>query len=162
VWSTAFHRRTLFVGAALGALVACSSGEPEANLVTLGDLGELRQRASEAGGAFAVPENRAWVASGPGTTAEMGGGGLLVISQKCPEDGCRVAFCAESGLFECACCRSQFDVTGAYRSGIAPRSLDLYFHRVDNDIVVADFAGLMRGGPRPRDVETGTSALTCS
>jgi len=157
----AFDRRALFVGAALGALAACGGGEPEANLVTLGDIGEVRQRASEGGDAFPVPENRAWVVRMPGSTAEADGGGLPAISQKCPEDGRRVVFCAESGLFECPCCRSQFDVTGAYRSGVAPRGLDLHPLRVDNDVVVADFAGLLRGGPRPNDVETPASVLTC-
>ncbi len=158
-----FDRRTLFVGAALAMLAGCGSGEPEANLVTLGDIGEVRRRAGEAGGAYRLPEHRAWIAVLPGSTEELAGDGLVAISQKCPEDGCAVAFCAESRLYECACCRSQFDITGTYRSGVAPRGLDIYPFplRVNNDVVVADFGSVLRGLPRADDVETPTSALTC-
>ncbi len=163
VGALAFDRRTLFVGAALVVLAGCGSGEPEPNLVTLGDIGEIRRRASEAGGAYFLPEHRAWIGVFPGSTAEEAGGGLIAVSRQCPEEGCAVTFCAESRLYQCPCCRSEFDIAGTYHSGVAPRGLDFYPFplRVNNDVVVADFGGVFRGDPRPDDVEKPTSALTC-
>jgi cytochrome b6-f complex iron-sulfur subunit len=72
--------------------------------------------------------------------------GVLALSQRCPEDGCRVPFCRSSGWFECGCHGQHFTELGALRKGRAAHGLDMFPVSIDDDEqVVIDTSRRIRG-----------------
>lgn len=72
-------------------------------------------------------------------------GGFLALSRACTHLGCTVPWDAETGRFVCPCHASSFDRRGAVLSPPAPRPLDTFAVRIENNIVKVDC-----GAPRQR------------
>lgn len=108
----------------------------------LGLLTDVSRSVDEAGGAWyrpsdgvhviAVPaEHRSAMAAAWGErVAPAIEAGLLVLSERCPHQGCRVTACDSSG-FRCPCHGSQFSPAGEYRDG--PAGSGLRAHAVSLD-----------------------------
>jgi cytochrome b6-f complex iron-sulfur subunit len=77
--------------------------------------------------------------------------GLMALYQKCVHLGCRVPFCQQSQWFECPCHGSKYNRAGEYRDGPAPRGLDRFAVRVENDTVTVDTSTVVTGPPRGTD-----------
>ena len=87
-----------------------------------------------------VPEGRLFVANADNH--------LFALAQKCPHLGCRVPFCDSSGRFECPCHGSKFDLGGEWIEGPAPRGMDRYDLRVENNVLVVNTSKLQAGPDR--------------
>jgi cytochrome b6-f complex iron-sulfur subunit len=77
--------------------------------------------------------------------------GLMALYQKCVHLGCRVPFCQQSQWFECPCHGSKYNRAGEYRDGPAPRGLDRFAVRVQNNVVSVDTSAIVTGPPRGTD-----------
>lgn len=75
-------------------------------------------------------------------------GGLRALYQKCPHLGCRVPFCSSSQRFECPCHGSVYNLIGEYVEGPAPRGMDRFEIKIQNDRVVVDTGSLFEGPAR--------------
>ncbi len=73
--------------------------------------------------------------------ARLADGGFLALSRECTHLGCTVPWVAEEDRFVCPCHASSFDITGEVLSPPAPRALDLFPVRIENDIVKVDISG---------------------
>ena len=67
--------------------------------------------------------------------ARLDDGGFLALNRECTHLGCTVPWVAEEARFVCPCHASAFDITGAVLSPPAPRPLDIFPVRIENDIV---------------------------
>jgi cytochrome b6-f complex iron-sulfur subunit len=83
--------------------------------------------------------------------------GLLGLYQKCTHLGCRVPWCSSSSQFECPC------PAGEYRSGPAPRGLDLFPLVFEHGRVAIDTGtpvrGLAHGESPSGDAPTGPTCI---
>ena len=79
----------------------------------------------------AFPEGRFYL-------ARLADGGFLALSRECTHLGCTVPWIASEGRFVCPCHASSFDITGDVLSPPAPRPLDIFPVRIENDIVKVD------------------------
>jgi cytochrome b6-f complex iron-sulfur subunit len=77
--------------------------------------------------------------------------GLMALYQKCVHLGCRVPFCQQSQWFECPCHGSKYNRAGEYRDGPAPRGLDRFAVRVENNVVSVDTSAIVTGPTRGTD-----------
>ena len=71
-------------------------------------------------------------------------GGLLALNRECTHLGCTVPWVAEEGRFICPCHASSFDITGEVLSPPAPRPLDIFPIRIENDIVKVELGEPLR------------------
>jgi cytochrome b6-f complex iron-sulfur subunit len=71
-------------------------------------------------------------------------GGFLALDRTCTHLGCTVPWRSDQGRFTCPCHASTFDVTGAVLGPPAPRPLDRYLVRIENDIVKVDLSRRVR------------------
>ena len=71
-------------------------------------------------------------------------GGFLALHRKCPHLGCTVPWDSGAGRFACPCHASTFDIRGDVMSPPAPRSLDLFLVRIENEFVKVDVAKPIR------------------
>jgi cytochrome b6-f complex iron-sulfur subunit len=62
-------------------------------------------------------------------------GGFLALSRVCTHLGCTVPWSTEEQRFTCPCHSSTYDIRGDVLSPPAPRALDLYPVRIENQIV---------------------------
>ena len=85
----------------------------------------------EPGSVTAFPEGKFYL-------ARLADGGFLALSRECTHLGCTVPWDSESGRFVCPCHASAFDIEGAVLGAPAPRPLDLFAVRIENDIVKVD------------------------
>jgi cytochrome b6-f complex iron-sulfur subunit len=85
----------------------------------------------EPGSVTAFPEGRFYL-------ARLADGGFLAIHRECTHLGCTVPWVAAEDRFVCPCHASSFDITGDVLSPPAPRPLDLFPVRIENDIVKVD------------------------
>lgn len=67
-------------------------------------------------------------------------GGFLAMGRECTHLGCTVPWVAEDGKFVCPCHASAYDITGRVLSPPAPRPLDLFAVRIENDVVKVDLS----------------------
>ena len=65
-------------------------------------------------------------------------GGLLAVYHKCTHLGCTVPWDPEKQKFVCPCHSAEYDAAGQFLSAPAPRSLDLFEVRVDDNKIVVD------------------------
>jgi cytochrome b6-f complex iron-sulfur subunit len=65
-------------------------------------------------------------------------GGFLAISRECTHLGCTVPWSDEEGRFVCPCHSSEYNEKGEVVSPPAPRPLDLFPVRIENDVVKVD------------------------
>jgi len=65
-------------------------------------------------------------------------GGFLALWQRCTHLGCTVPWREDEGLFHCPCHSSLFNRNGEVIGGPAPRPLDLFPLRVEEDELVVE------------------------
>jgi cytochrome b6-f complex iron-sulfur subunit len=70
--------------------------------------------------------------------ARLEDGGFLALSRSCTHLGCTVPGMEEEQRFVCPCHASVFAITGEVVSAPAPRPLDLFPVRIENQIVKVD------------------------
>ena len=85
----------------------------------------------EPGSVTAFPEGRFYL-------ARLDDGGFLALHRECTHLGCTVPWVAAEDRFVCPCHASSFDITGDVLSPPAPRPLDVFAVRIENDIVKVD------------------------
>ena len=85
----------------------------------------------EPGSVTAFPKGRFYL-------ARLNDGGFLALHRECTHLGCTVPWVADQGRFVCPCHASSFDITGQVLSPPAPRPLDIFPVRIENDIVKVD------------------------
>jgi nitrite reductase/ring-hydroxylating ferredoxin subunit len=74
-------------------------------------------------------------------------GELFALSQACPHLGCSVPFCEASGLFECPCHGSKYNLAGEWLEGPSPHGMNRYPLTIEDDRVVVNTAQLDEGPP---------------
>ena len=65
-------------------------------------------------------------------------GGFMALSRWCTHQGCTVAWSDRARRFVCPCHSSAFDISGAVIAPPAPRALDFYRLRIENDALLVD------------------------
>jgi cytochrome b6-f complex iron-sulfur subunit len=70
--------------------------------------------------------------------ARLDDGGFLALHRECTHLGCTLPWSEAEGRFTCPCHASTFDITGQVLGPPAPRPLDLFTVRIENDIVKVD------------------------
>jgi cytochrome b6-f complex iron-sulfur subunit len=65
-------------------------------------------------------------------------GGFLAVHATCTHLGCTVPWDAQTRRFVCPCHASVFDIRGDVLGPPAPRALDLFPVRIENDVVKVD------------------------
>ncbi len=91
----------------------------------------------EPGSVTAFPQGRFYL-------ARLDDGGFLALNRGCTHLGCPVPWVGEEGRFVCPCHASSFDIRGEVLSPPAPRPLDLFAVRIENDIVKVDISSPIR------------------
>jgi len=76
--------------------------------------------------------------------ARLADGGFLALNRECTHLGCTVPWVGDEGRFVCPCHASSFDIKGDVLSPPAPRPLDLFAVRIENDIVKVDIGAPVR------------------
>jgi len=85
----------------------------------------------------AVPAGRFYL-------ARLSDGGFLALSRECTHLGCTVPWNQEEQKFICPCHASAFDIRGDVLGGPAPRALDVFAVRIENEIVKIDVSRPIR------------------
>ena len=70
--------------------------------------------------------------------ARLDNGGFLALSRTCTHLGCTVPWVSDEKRFVCPCHSSVFDINGDVIDPPAPRAMDLFAVRIENDIVSVD------------------------
>ena len=70
--------------------------------------------------------------------SRLEGGGFLALSHKCTHLGCTVPWIDSEERFVCPCHASSFDISGDVLSPPAPRPLDTFPVRIENNLVKVD------------------------
>ena len=91
----------------------------------------------EPGTVTAFPEARFYL-------ARLSEGGFLALSRECTHLGCTVPWVADEERFICPCHASSFDITGEVLSPPAPRPLDVFPVRIENETVKVELGGPVR------------------
>jgi cytochrome b6-f complex iron-sulfur subunit len=76
--------------------------------------------------------------------ARLEDGGFLALSRTCTHLGCTVPWVAAQNKFICPCHSSEFDIRGEVISPPAPRALDIFQVKVENDILKVDISKRMK------------------
>jgi len=76
--------------------------------------------------------------------ARLEDGGFLALSRTCTHLSCTVPWVAAENRFICPCHASEFDIRGDVINPPAPRALDLYAVKIENDVLRVDTAKLTR------------------
>jgi cytochrome b6-f complex iron-sulfur subunit len=85
----------------------------------------------------AFPEGRFYL-------ARLEDGGFLALNRECTHLGCTVPWIADEGRFVCPCHASAFDIRGDVLSPPAPRPLDIFPVRIENDVVKVELGEPVR------------------
>jgi cytochrome b6-f complex iron-sulfur subunit len=91
----------------------------------------------EPGSVTAFPEGRFYL-------ARLADGGFLALHRECTHLGCTVPWIDAEDRFVCPCHASSFDITGDVLSPPAPRPLDIFPVRIENDIVKVDVSTVIK------------------
>jgi len=70
--------------------------------------------------------------------ARLEDGGFLALSRQCTHLGCTVPWDADQQQFACPCHASVFDMAGRVVNAPAPRPLDRFAVRVENEVITVD------------------------
>ena len=76
--------------------------------------------------------------------ARLEDGGFLAMSRTCTHLSCTVPWVAAENRFICPCHASEFDIRGNVINPPAPRALDLYAVKIENNELRIDTAKLTR------------------
>ena len=91
----------------------------------------------EPGSVTAFPEGKFYL-------ARLADGAFLAIHRECTHLGCTVPWVAGEDRFVCPCHASSFDISGDVLSPPAPRPLDIFPVRIENEIVKVDVSRPIR------------------
>lgn len=83
-----------------------------------------------------------------GLTAQVPGGRLMALYQKCAHLGCRVPFCGQSQWFECPCHGSKYNRAGEWQLGPAPTGMHRFKVTVSGETVQVDTSKVIIGPVR--------------
>jgi cytochrome b6-f complex iron-sulfur subunit len=111
---------------------ARAAGADSASIVVAGPVDRF-----EPGSVTAFPEGRFYL-------ARLADGGFLALHRECTHLGCTVPWIDAEERFVCPCHASSFDITGDVLSPPAPRPLDTFPVRIENDIVKVDTSNPIR------------------
>ena len=89
------------------------------------------------GSVTAFPDGRFYL-------ARLADGGFLALHRECTHLGCTVPWVATEDRFVCPCHASSFDITGNVLSPPAPRPLDIFPVRIENNIVKIDVSKIIK------------------
>ena len=95
-------------------------------LITAGVTGDF-----EPGSVTAFPQGRFYLVRLPE-------GGFIAVHATCTHLGCTVPWDEQNRRFACPCHASTFDIRGDVLAPPAPRALDLFPVRIENDVVKVD------------------------
>ena len=70
--------------------------------------------------------------------ARLADGGFLALSRTCTHLGCSIPWVEKEMTFACPCHGSTFDITGHVIDAPAPRALDIYPVKIQNQIIEVD------------------------
>lgn len=98
----------------------------EAGVVVAGPVGRF-----EPDSVTAFPRGRFYL-------VRLEDGGFLALHRRCTHLGCTIPWIAGERRFTCPCHASSFDIRGEVISPPAPRALDLFPVRIENDVVKVD------------------------
>ena len=70
--------------------------------------------------------------------ARLADGGFLALSRTCTHLGCSIPWVEKEMTFACPCHGSTFDITGNVIAAPAPRALDIYPVKIENQIIAVD------------------------
>ena len=76
--------------------------------------------------------------------ARLEDGGFLAMSRTCTHLACTVPWVSKENKFICPCHSSEFDIRGEVANPPAPRALDLYPIRIENNILQVDTGKLRK------------------
>jgi len=76
--------------------------------------------------------------------ARLEDGGFLALSRTCTHLSCTVPWVAAESRFICPCHASEFDIRGDVINPPAPRALDLYAVKIENNVLRVDTANPIR------------------
>ena len=76
--------------------------------------------------------------------ARLKDGGFLAMSRTCTHLSCTVPWVSKENKFICPCHSSEFDIRGEVANAPAPRALDLYQIRIENNVVQVDTGKLRK------------------
>jgi len=76
--------------------------------------------------------------------ARLEDGGFLALSRRCTHLGCTVPWVAEEKRFLCPCHSSSFDIRGEVVRSPAPRALDLFRVKIENNVVMVNSGDLIK------------------
>lgn len=85
-------------------------------------------------------------------------GGFLAISRQCTHLGCTLPWIEDKKQFVCPCHASAFDMTGAVIASPAPRAMDLFPVRIENNVVRVNTAKRIKRGAYRRQQAVYPSA----
>ena len=108
------------------------TGEDDEAIFVAGPIGRFQP-----GTVTAFPEGRFYL-------ARLEDGGFLALNRECTHLGCTVPWVADEGHFVCPCHASSFDIRGDVLSPPAPRPLDIFPVRIENDIVKVELGEPIR------------------
>jgi cytochrome b6-f complex iron-sulfur subunit len=137
--------RRRFLSKLLIVLGAAAVAEAVVVVTTFLKPRKERESDSEFGGLFEAGAVNAFetgtvtaFARGHFFLARLEDGGFLAFSRRCTHLGCTVTWDSEAKRFLCPCHASSFDILGNVLSTPAPRALDLFQVRIENDIIRVD------------------------
>ena len=85
--------------------------------------------------------------------ARLSDGGFLAISRQCTHLGCTVPWDEAGQRFACPCHASAFDITGSVIQAPAPRALDHFPLKIENQVITVDTSTpIRRSGFEPGQV----------
>jgi cytochrome b6-f complex iron-sulfur subunit len=87
--------------------------------------------------------------------ARLEDGAFLALHRECTHLGCTVPWVADEQRFICPCHASAFDIRGDVLSPPAPRPLDLFPVRIENDVIKVEL-----GVPRRRQAVSDSQAVS--
>ena len=108
------------------------AGEAEDTMLEAGPVDRF-----EPGSVTAFPKGKFYL-------VRLDDGGFLALSRSCTHLGCTVPWDAEKRRFVCPCHASSFDIRGAVESPPAPRPLDTFAVRIENNIVKVEHSTPMK------------------
>ncbi len=76
--------------------------------------------------------------------ARLEDGGFLAMSRTCTHLACTVPWVSSENKFICPCHSSEFDIRGEVANPPAPRALDLYPIRIENNVLQVDTTRLRK------------------
>jgi cytochrome b6-f complex iron-sulfur subunit len=146
-------------GGSVLAFIWPQVGEGFGASINIGSMSAVDGEIADGQGFAYYPEGRMWVTRYPSEglararavyddgVLEGMEAGYNALYQKCPHLGCRVPECVTSQWFECPCHGSQYNRSGEWKAGPAPRGLDRFPVAVQGSNLIVDTGTVLQGPP---------------